>query len=611
MADEKRGWRHFQKLKFDRKQLAKRVKKAEGATMRHAHRFIVGRLDNMRDVRRHIIGWLLLVGVMIGLVGLQLMWFQKSYQTTTASSGGTFAEASLGSIDTLNPLYASSNAELTTSHLLFSSLYAYDTTGHLKGDLAKSITTDDTGTIYTVKIRSDAVWHDDQQLTANDIAFTVNLIKDPATRSSLRSSWLDIKIKVVDEQTIEFELPAAYAGFSHALTFAVLPEHILGKVEPGTIRENVFSKSPIGSGPFTFKLLQTIDTGQHRAVNMAAFEKYYGGAPRISRFEVHAYASQDLIVKALKSGQVNAAADLSSTDATLVNEKNYRISSHPTNSGVYALMNVDSPILKDKAVRKALQIGTDTDAIRSALDVKVSATGRTSDQVITNPKLDLPFISGQVTGADVPSAPEFNQKTANDMLDAAGWKLVNGTRRNAENQMLALNVTTTKNASYEKALGVLAGQWRQLGITINSNVIDTNDPTTNFVQNVLQSRSYDVLLYELSIGGDPDVYAYWHSSQAGSSGYNLSNYKDSIADASLTSARSRVDSDLRNIKYKAFAKQWLDDAPAIGLYQSTAQYAASTKVRAMAKDAVLISPQDRYANILYWSVNEESVYKTP
>src|SRR5690349_20955832 len=192
MADEERGWRQFQRLTFDSKKISKRVKKAEGATVRHARKFIVTRLDNIRSVRRHIIAWLLLVGVMIVAVGVQFMWFRESYQTTAPSEGGTYAEASLGPIDTLNPLYASSSAEITASRLMFSSLYSYDRTGHLKGDLAETITTDESGTLYTVKIRGDAKWHDGTLLTAKDVAFTVNLIKNPETRSPLRVNWRDI-----------------------------------------------------------------------------------------------------------------------------------------------------------------------------------------------------------------------------------------------------------------------------------------------------------------------------------------------------------------------------------------------------------------------------------
>lgn len=615
MANDKRGWRNLQKINFDHKKLSKRVKKAEGATMRHAHKFIVSRLDNMRDVRRHIIGWLLLVGAMIAIVGLQLMWFQRSYQTTAAASGGTYAEASLGYIDTLNPLYAESNPEIAASHLMFSSLYSYDESGHLRGDLAKSTTIDATGTIYTVTIRPDALWHDGQRLDANDVAFTVNLIKNPATRSPLRSNWQDVIVKAIDDTTVQFQLPASYAAFSHALTFAILPEHILGRVEPSTIRENVYSRAPVGSGPFSYRLLQTIDTAAHRAVNMVAFPDYYKGVPLISRFEVHAYDKQEAVLKALKTGEVNAATGLATPEVRNIDTKDYGVISRPINGGVYALLNLDSPVLKDKAIRQALQLGTDTEAIRRGLQVRLPSPDRPKDRskdtVLEKPALELPFVRGQLTGGNVPRPLAFDAKRAGELLDGAGWKLVDGVRKNSTGQALTLSLATTKNASYEKSLEMLVGQWRQLGITINTNVVDTADPSSNFVQNILQPRNYDVLLYELAIGADPDVYAYWHTSQANQNGYNFSNYRNATADAALASARSRIEPDLRNAKYIAFAKQWVDDVPAIGLYQSVAEYVASRQVKTIDDRMTLVSANDHYANVLYWSVNQEPVYKTP
>jgi ABC-type transport system substrate-binding protein len=350
-------------------------------------------------------------------------------------------------------------------------------------------------------------------------------------------------------------------------------------------------------------------------VQLTVNNDYYKGTPLINRFEVHAYDSQSSIVKALKTGQVNAAADLSSIDVTQVDTKNYAIMSRPVNGGVYALLNVDSPVLKEKTVRQALQLGTDTTRIRKGLEEKLSSTGQskngTKDLTLSKPALDLPFIRGQLTGSDIPQAPAYDATRAAALLDSAGWKLSGGVRKNSAGQVLTLNLATTKNAGYEKTLEILIGQWRQLGITINTNIVDTNDRSSNFVQNVLQPRNYDVLLYELNIGADPDVYAYWHSSQANQNGFNFSNYKNSAADASLTSARSRVEPELRNVKYKAFAKQWIDDVPAIGLYQSVAEYVASKKVQSVKSNTTLVSADDRYANVLYWSVNEASVYKTP
>lgn len=597
MADEKRRWEQFQKLTFDSKRFSKRVKKAEGATTRHARKFIVTRLDNIRSVRRQIIGWLLLVGAMIIAVGVQFVWFQNSYKTVVASRGGTYAEASLGPIDTLNPLYASSSAETAASRLLFSSLYSYDETGHSRGDLAESLTVDKSNKIYTVKLRPGVTWHDGTLLTAKDVAFTINLIKNPETRSPLRINWQDIKVKAVDDATVQFQLPAVYAAFPNALTFPVLPEHILGKVLPGAIRENVFSRSPVGSGPFSFNLLQVVDAKRHKVVHMTAFDKYHGGEPMLNRMEVHAYDEQDSIMKALRTGEVSAAADLTGTDASQIDTHNYNVIAQPTNSGVYALFNTEAPLLSDKKIRQALKFATDTDAIRASLPMKVSA-------------LDLPFIDGQIVSGTMPHSPPPNVKKAAALLDKAGWKVKNGVRQKGKQKMV-LTVATTRNTQYEKALEILAGQWRSLGVTINTNVVDTADPSTNFVQNVLQTRNYDVLLYELFIGADPDVFAYWHSSQIGMNGYNFSNYANANADAALASARSRLEPELRKAKYTAFARQWLEDAPAIGLYQASAEYVANKHVHSVEPSSKLISSYDRYANILDWSVNQASVYKTP
>ena len=84
-----------------------------------------------------------------------------------------------------------------------------------------------------------------------------------------------------------------------------------------------------------------------------------------------------------------------------------------------------------------------------------------------------------------------------------------------------------------------------------------------------------------------------------------------ISDDALLSARVRIEPELRNAKYITFARQWLTDVPAIGLYQSTAQYVRSRNVLSSDDSTVLISPIDRYSDVLNWSVGNQSVYKTP
>ncbi|HPQ82259.1 MAG TPA: peptide ABC transporter substrate-binding protein [Candidatus Saccharimonas sp.] len=598
MDDDKVGWKKFKRIQLDRKQLLRRAKKMEGATQRHAHRFVIRRLDNIKSVSREITTWLLLVSAIIVGIGVQLYWGQAGYMTDAAARGGTYVEGVVGSIETLNPLFASTNSEASLSRLMFSSLYNYDETGSLHQDLATGMKIDETNKIYTVTIRDNVKWHDNTPLTARDIAFTLELVKNPAVRSPLRVNWLDVSVKAVDNKTVQFILPATYAAFPYALTFPVLPEHLLKDIAPGAVRESAYSQSPVGSGPFRFRLLQQPDVvSQHKVVHLVANSKYYAGAPKLSRFEIHAYQNGAAMIKALKSGELSGASDVSPLHLSEVDLSHYDRTAAAQDNGVYLLLNQNNPLLKEQAVRKALQVGTDAGAVRQAIG---------GDQLA----LDLPLLNTHLTGADIPHAPLFDQTRAKGMLDEAGWKAV-GEHREKDGKKLEITITSIKDSEYEKAVETVEKQWRQLGIVTHHRIIDTSGAASTFVQDVLQTRNFEVLLYELAIGADPDVYAYWHSSQIGQTGYNFTSYTNKTVDANLASARSRLEPELRNAKYKQFVKQWIEDVPAIGLYQPVMEYVTNDNVSALGQNSVLVNAADRYANVQYWTVANTSVYKTP
>lgn len=574
------------------------MKLVEGATLKHARRFIFKRWSNFVEVRSRIAIWVLTIGVIIGATGLQFWWYQDGFRSTAGASGGTYAEAVLGPVDTLNPIFAKSRGEEAVSELLFSRLFTYDETGHLNYDLANAMKISSDHKTYTISIRPDARWDDGLYVRARDIVYTVNLIKNPATRSTL-SGWGEVQVKEVDDLTVAFTLPGVYAAFPHALrSLPILPEHILRDVEPAQLRENSFSVKPVGSGPFSFRLLQDIDrTNGREVVHLVHNASYYKGVAKLDRIQLHVYKDADAIKKALATSEVNAASDLPVLTAKEIGAKRYVVENQPVDSGVYAIFNNLSGVMQDKNVRRALQIGTDTQKIRSSISDKL-------------PDLYLPFISNEVQGT-LPAKPVYNSNEAGRLLDEAGWKL-DGNVRKKDGQPLTISAVATKNPDYEQALNSLSQQWRDLGITVATTIVNPDDPAQNVTQDVLQPRRYDVLLYQLEgIGPDPDVYAYWHSSQA-ANGYNFSNYKNVIGDDALISARSRLEPDLRSAKYITFAKQWLSDAPAIGLYQATAQYIHTARVSVPKSNVPLVSNADRYNNgVLYWTVGSKSVLDTP
>lgn len=596
--DDNRGWKSFHKLKIDRKALAKRAKKAETATTKHAHKFVIQRLATIRDIRQQIMLWMMILGLLIVAAAAQMVWFQQSYKTEASAAGGLYAEAALGPIDTLNPLYATSSAERSAAQLIFSRLFDYDKTGHLRDDLASSMTIDKSGRNYTVTIRQGAKWHDGQPVTAADVVHTVETMKNPDIRSVMRTSWLDVSATEVDTYTVKFTLPAPHAAFPHALTFAVLPKHVVSQIPAGSMRESMFSLSPVGSGPFSLRLLQSVNArNERKVVHLTAWSEYYRGKPKLARFELHSYTEPQAIARALTLRDVNAAIDINRVRSTL--PKNLIVESYPTNAGVYALLNTSSSMLADRNVRQALQLAVDTAALRKAVGNDV-------------PALDGPFLRGQVEGVTLPNAPTFNLKRAGQLLDKAGWKKKSGSeiRTNRRNVPLKVQLKTIEGW-YDAAVESLVGQWRRLGIDVVVTKFSVSDSAQSFARNVLQPRDYDILVTRLDIGADPDVFAYWHSSQANTTGLNFSNYRNAVSDDALLSARLRSEPELRAQKYRAFTKQWYADAPAIGLYQTVAVYAHSNQTESLRKQHVMPGSVDRYSNVIYWTAEKAQVYKTP
>ena len=585
------------KLRLGYKRLALRVKHAEGATQRHASRFILRRIENVRLVMTEIMIWLAAIALLIAGLGIQYSWNSQGSKKDGAKSGGVYVEGVIGNISTLNPLLAASEPEQAVSRLLFSSLYNYDVTGALHTDLAESMTVKD-DKVYTIKLRN-AVWHDGKKLTAEDVVYTINLIKNPQVRSPLRVNWLDISARAIDDSTVEFMLPAVYAGFSHALTFPVIPKHILQSVSPSSMREADFSSNPVGSGPFAVKRVQTSEsTSSTDVVRMEPNTKYYGAVSTLSRLELRAYGNESLLVKAVNSGEVSAASGLSLSAADNIKSKQYSTKHWLLNKGVYLLMNNRSQTLQDARVRQALRYATDTSSIRTTVGDNVA-------------RLDTPILQSQI-GQKLPAAPDYNLDKAKALLKEAGWTYNQGQWKGKDGRPLAVAVTTSSGRDeYKKIVDALKQQWSKLGVDVQLREIDTNSTTTSFVQSVLQPRDYDALLYELELGADPDVFAYWHSSQASASGYNFANYSNRTVDNDLVGGRSRTNSALRAAKYIQFVNQWLNDAPAIGLYQSVGSYVLNNGASIAEPRGSLNTMNDRYADVTTWSTGRASVYKTP
>jgi peptide/nickel transport system substrate-binding protein len=592
-------WRRFTRLKSNRRLITRSARKIENATLKHAHTFIIRRWDNVRDVRRHAIGWLVLMGLLIVLSAAQMMLFQKAFSQSMPVPGGTYAEGVLGQLDNINPLFASSSAERSASRLLFASLLSYDRTGGLRGELASTWQMENDGKTYVVTLRDGLRWQDGAPITADDVVYTINTMKDPRAGSVLYSSWVGVSVEKRSDLVVALKLPVAYAPFPHALTFGLLPKHILGDTPPERLRESSFNRQPVGSGPFVFRNLQVIDPDQKREVlHMVANANYYNGKPKLERFQLHTYKDHDTLRRGFLTGEVNAVTDLTTDDMTQIMKMQpaTRLGDAQLDNGVYALFRNDSPTLQSQAVRVALRAGVDQKSIIASLHGYANT-------------LNGPVVGKYASSLGDIKQPGFDKKAAEAGLDAAGWVRPgpNQIRKNKDGAPLQLSVVAPRAGDYARVMEQIAKQWRDIGVDVQTELVD---PTT-IQQNVLVPRAYDVLIYELAVGADPDVYAYWHSSQATPRGLNLANYKSGVSDDALVSARSRSEPALREAKYHTFVTNWITDAPAVALYEPTLHYVSTQNSRTVSAETELTDAVTRYRAVEYWTVDMNGRFITP
>ena len=590
----KKGWRRFRRLKIQKGSLKRRARKIESATLKHAHRFLTRRWTNVRDVSRYTISWLVGVGVLIALASLQLVWYSEAYTTQAPAAGGVYAEGMVGRLETMNPLFATTPAEVSAAKLVFSGLLRYDKDNQLQSDVADRLIVSSDQKVYDVTLRSDVYWHDGQRLTADDVVFTVHLMQDITVKAQQYGNWVGVKVEKVSDTEVKFTLPAIYAPFAQSLTFGILPQHVLKDVRPSDLRENGFGRAPVGTGPFVFSHIQLINPDNDELVaHFDANAKFYRGKPLLIRFQIHTYKDKDMLKRALLASEVNAALGLGVDQIQSVSQRgNLTATTNALSDGMFAIFNNDSPVLKDVQVRQALLLGTDRAQVLKAIFGRgIQMGGPLPDVLVSNA---------------VNKQPAFDIKAATAKLDAAGWKLV-GLDRQKDGVKLELRVVAPDSGDYKIILSELTRQWKLLGVTVTTELAS---PET-IVSDVLQPRSYDVLIYELAIGADADVYSYWHSSQANAKGLNFANYRSGLADDALSSARVRSDPTLRAAKYKTFYDQWVKDAPAIALYQPLLSYVSNTTGTNIESNEWVANAATRYRNIERWSIAHTTVMTTP
>lgn len=459
------------------------------------------------------------------------------------SSPGVLRVSMPSGVTSLDPQKQGDIPSMSVASNLFDTLTTRDANNKLVGGIATSWQSVDP-TTWRFTIRQGVKFHNGEPCDAAAVAFSINRLVNPATKSPIVELKYVQSAKVVDPQTVDFVLSAPDPIIPEKVSLfggvVVPPNYLAQQGDAG------FAANPVGTGPFKFQSYQ-----QDNQVVMVANPDYWGTKTQVTTLTIKIMPTQATAVAALQSGEIDIVTNISpDAIAQIGNNSGAAARTVPGVREYYVAMNtLDGGPLADPNVRLAMNYAVDVPTLISS--VLGGAAQRTAS-----------LLPQQVYGYDtaIPAFPHDPAK-AKSLLAQAG--LPNGFTTQLSSSTVDKDVTQA-----------VAGQLAAAGIKCNVNVVDAT-----------QFKS-------LLVSGDPHAMGPMYLS--GNTGWTLdgesflqstirsdrrqSLWHDKQADGLIDIEETSLSPDARMGAFTQLQQLMAAQAPFIYLYQASNIYAVRNGV---------------------------------
>jgi peptide/nickel transport system substrate-binding protein len=435
----------------------------------------------------------------------------------------------------LDPRIGTDGQSEHIDELIFDGLVARDRSFHFTPALAESWDQPDPLTLI-FHLRSGVRFHDGRPMTARDVAFSINSMRDGTVISPKGATYASIAtIETPDARTVILHLKTP-----DNFLLTNLSTGAMGVMPEGSGRE--FWRHPMGTGPFRF-VSQQID----QDVVLERNPLSWSVVPEIAR--VRFAVVPDAITEALEleKGSGDVAVNSLPMDALPVLEQrpNLRVDDGPGTQLQYLAFNVRDPLLSDARVRQAIACAIDRNLL-----IKTLMAGH------ARPANSLLPVEHWAWADDGPHF-DYDPRRAERLLDEAGYP------RKADGVRLRLTMKTSSVEDVRLLSAVLQQQLARAGVALDLRSFEF----ATFYSDVMRGAFQ---LYSLRwIGGNeqPEIFSYAFSTARFSpKGANRGHYSNPQLDALLDDAAQSPDQQRRRSDYVEAQQILARDLPAINLW---------------------------------------------
>lgn len=345
-----------------------------------------------------------------------------------------------------DPAFGWGAGEHVHEPLIQSTLTVTNTNLTIDYDLATDYSVSEDGLLWTVHIRDDVKFTDGEPLTARDVAFTYNTVKEA---SSVNDFTMLDHAEALDDTTVVFHMTRPFSIWPYTMAVVgIVPEHAYDSASYGS--------NPIGSGRY---ILKQWDKGQQ--VILDANPDYYGEQPNMQRVTI-VFMEEDAAFLAAQAGEV----DLAYTSATYSDQtvEGYSLASYESvdNRGF------NLPAVPEQMTESGETIGNDFTAdvhVRRAINIGVDRQ-EMIDHVLNGYGSPAYSVCDQMPWYNSASEVTYDPEKAKSLLDEAGWKTGEDGIREKNGVKAELNLLYATGDSVRQALAAdFAEQLKELGIS--------------------------------------------------------------------------------------------------------------------------------------------------
>lgn len=410
-----------------------------------------------------------------GVANAQQAW---DYKPTKRGGGGPLKLIWWQGATLLNPHFAIGTKEQDATRLFYEPLANWDPEGNLFAVLAAEIPSTTNGgiaadgTSVTWKIKPGVKWHDGKPLTADDVVFTWEYAKDPATATTTNGSYKDVVVEKVDALTVRVKFPKPTPFWADAFVGvrgAILPKHHFGDYMGAKSREAPANLKPVGTAAYKFvdfkpgDLVKGEINMEYHKPNRPYFDsveiKGGGDATSAARAVIQTgeydygwniQVEEEVIAKLEQGGKGKAVISKGGNiEFMLLNHTD----PWTEVDGERASMKTKHPTLLDPAVRKALALLVDRGSIEKHI---YGRSGIATANFLNAPEK---FASKNTKWA-------FDIEAAKKILDAGGWKPGADGIREKGGKKLKYVFQTSINGPRQKTQAIIKQACQKAGIDL-------------------------------------------------------------------------------------------------------------------------------------------------